>query len=67
MKNKILLIGFVTELIVFILPVAFAGGKSEARPSKIIIRAGHVNPPGEPAYEAWEVSGKKCTKDWVIE
>ncbi len=59
MKKTIFFIGLVAVLMFVILPDMFAGGKAETKPTKIIIRAGHVNPPGEPAYEAWEVFKKK--------
>lgn len=49
-------------LLAIVALVAFAvsaGGQGEAaEEEQIIIRAGHVNPPGEPAHEAWNLFEK---------
>lgn len=55
MKKMVLVLVLVTV----VLFAAFAaGGREAATAERIIIRAGHVNPPGEPAHEAWELFKK---------
>lgn len=48
------LVCLVLALTVVVLSMEAAGSKEKSVQERVIIRAGHVNPPGEPAYEAWE-------------
>ena len=54
--KKALWLFLMVSLILF--SVGAAGQKDAAGQKPIVIRAGHVNPPGEPAFEAWNVFKK---------
>jgi len=54
--KKALCLFLMVPLILF--SVGAAGQKDAAGQKPVVIRAGHVNPPGEPAYEAWNVFKK---------
>lgn len=56
MMKKALCFFLLGSLLLF--SAAASGQKEGARQETIVIRAGHVNPPGEPAYEAWELFKK---------